>query len=293
MTRPEKCCGYFFSSSASRSISPLSKVGLSILMVPFRQYAQPQVGLKVVESELCMHMSASSAPPSSLLGSWLWLFLASPKKCPEALTHRSVKSIHGISKMSSRTLNQVARWRIIFADHQTLLTMGLLQLLLQANCRKNGEEIQHGFDEHRQKSLTPPGALGFEASGWEMSKVRFEMHLRPHSSFEASMRKTVGLFPYWFQLGRTKRKKPGHAFQFQLSAEPAWPGMRPNSSGLVWLKDLAIFCSNGCPNSTNQRPNGPKDTKGLPEYSTGHNRSTKPSGDHGHSVPVARSRCLP
>ena len=63
--------------------------------------------------------------------------------------------------------------------------------------------------------------------------MRFEIHLRPHSSFEANMRKTVGLFIdfNWEEpKGRNNRAMQNSV---PVDAEPAWPGMRPNSSGLV------------------------------------------------------------
>lgn len=172
---------------------------------------------------------APNLPRSSLLGSWLWLFWAS-KKGPEALTDDSVESIHGISNMSSRALHQAARWRIILADHQTLLTMGLLQFLLQANCRKDGEEIQHGFEERAERADT--ASLGSvlrlkRSKRWrkshQMSCVFFDTG-RPDASY-SSLSKTIPKTPHYLRISSFKQKRSPNKFESYSS--PAWPGIKP------------------------------------------------------------------
>eukprot|EP00438_Fugacium_kawagutii_P018763 Skav204402 [mRNA] locus=scaffold2947:236057:236764:+ [translate_table: standard] len=163
--------------------------------------------------------------------------------------------------MSSRALNQVAWGRVIFADHQTLLTMGPVQLLLQANCRKDGEEIQHGFG-HGLKSLTPQWALGFEACAQntasgddacacecllcEPTITRYHntrdlpMKIVGEDSimnFIAGNHRTVNMCSMCFERALRGAQDAGNeGTQSHKSFSRAWPGISPYSSGF----DLAL-----------------------------------------------------
>ena len=86
-------------------------------MVPFRQYAQPQVGLKVVESELCMHMSASTVHlPQAFLGAGFGSSWPPPRNAPKlsltAVSKASMASARCPAALSTRLLGDASSSRI-------------------------------------------------------------------------------------------------------------------------------------------------------------------------------------